>query len=138
MPLWRDSQLPSSALAISGRATMAAEPPLEPRSLFQMPTGGVVKSMDAEVSGLGVLFSDSSKPAIQAALGLGDIAQMEVGAIAIVSNLRRENELAAVRTAGLKVHVPLGTYARGVFSELSAIRVPYRCCRLRRLECQGW
>ena len=97
-----------------GRATMAAEPPLEPRSLFQMPTGGVVKSMDAEVSGLGVLFSDSSKPAIQAALGLGDIAQMEVGAIAIVSNLRRENELAAVRTAGLKVHVPLGTYARGV------------------------
>jgi hypothetical protein len=105
---------PHLSAADRGRATMAAEPPVEPRSLFQMPTGGVVKSMDAEVSGLGVLYGNSSKPAFQAALGLGDIAQMEAGALGIVSNLREENELAAVSTVGLKVHVPLGRYVRGV------------------------
>ena len=98
----------------SDRAVMAAQPPIEPRTLFQMPTGGVVKSMDAEVSGIGVLFGNGSQPVVQAALGLGDIAQMEAGSIGIVSNIGRDEELTAVSSAGLKVHLPLGRFARGV------------------------
>ena len=97
-----------------GRATMAPEPPLEPRTLFQMPTSDVVKSVDAEVSALGVLYGDAAGPALQATLGLGDIAQMEVGSLSIISGLQRDNKLTSVPTAGLKVHLPLGNYARGV------------------------
>ena len=102
------------ATSEGGRAVMGGDPPVMPRSLFQMPTSGVVKSMDAEVSGLGVLYGDASQPALQGAIGLGDIAQMEIGALNIVSSLEVENELTSVPTAGLKVHMPVGRFVRGV------------------------
>ena len=104
----------SQQAAANDRAVMTAQPPIEPRTLFQMPTGGVVKSMDAEVSGIGVLFGDGAKPVLQAALGLGDIAQMEAGTLGIVSNIAKDGELTSVPSAGLKVHLPLGRFARGV------------------------
>ena len=104
--------LPVSAQ--NGRATMAPDPPQEPRSLFQMPTSEVVKSVDAEISANGVMFGDAGAPGLQATLGVGDIAQMEVGSLTIISSLENDNHLTSVNTAGLKVHVPIGRFVRGV------------------------
>ena len=102
------------ATAQDGRAAMPPEPPREPRTLFQMPTSDVVKSVDAEISARGVLFGDAGGPGLQATIGLGDIAQMEVGSLSIISSLETENHLTSVSTAGLKVHLPIGRLVRGV------------------------
>jgi hypothetical protein len=53
-------------------------------------------------------------PLGRAVLGLGDIAQMDIGSMALVSNLDEAGTLAAVPAAGLKVHLPLWKYAHGV------------------------
>ena len=97
------------------RAAEAPEPPVEPSQLFSVPTGQVVESMDLNLSGTGVLFTESgTRPMATATVGLGGIAQMEFGTLALVSDLSKPNQLAAVPAAGLKVYVPLTHYAQGL------------------------
>ena len=97
------------------RAAEAPEPPVEPSQLFSVPTGQVVESMDLNLSGTGVLFTESgTRPMATATVGLGGIAQMELGTLALVSDLSKPNQLAAVPAAGLKVYVPLTHYAQGL------------------------
>ena len=97
------------------RAVAAAPPPVEPSNLFTIPTGQVVSSMDLAVSGSGILFGESAAaPLVGAVLGLGDIAQMDFGSVAMVSSLAKPNQLVGVPAAGLKVYLPLWRYAQGV------------------------
>jgi hypothetical protein len=97
------------------RQAVAADPPVEPSTLFSLPTGRVVRSMDIDLSGTGVMLStEGSRPLYGAVLGLGDIAQLEMGTIAIVSGLTEERELQDVQSAGLKVFVPLNHYVQGL------------------------
>lgn len=111
----------AAAFAVSAQATgferaaVAAPPPVEPSNLFTIPTGQVVPSMDLAISGSGILFGESAAaPLIGAVLGLGDIAQMDLGTVAMVSSLRKPNQLIGVPAAGLKVYLPLWRYAQGV------------------------
>jgi hypothetical protein len=97
------------------RGAVAPDPPVEPTSLFSIPTGRVVRSMDLDVAATGVVLSESgSRPLTGAVLGLGDIAQLEIGTIDIVSGFDSADKLADVHSAGLKVFVPLTGYARGL------------------------
>jgi len=101
--------------AAAQRGAVLAAAPLEPTNLFSIPTGSVVRSMDLDVSGTGVVLSEAgSRPLTSAVLGLGDIAQLEMGTISIVSSLDRPGKLTDVRSAGLKLFLPLSRYARGV------------------------
>jgi hypothetical protein len=98
-----------------GRAAAPAAPPVEPTHLFNMPTGRVVRSMDLEVSGSGVLFGDDGvSPIGNLALGLGDIAEMQLGNMELTSGLAGPDALTSVPAGGLKVVLPLHGYARGV------------------------
>lgn len=97
------------------RQTVALDPPVEPSNLFSIPTGRVVQSMDIDLSGTGVMLSaEGSRPLFGAVLGLGDIAQLEMGTLPVVSGLSGESELQDVKSAGLKVFVPLTRYAQGL------------------------
>jgi hypothetical protein len=97
------------------RGALAPTPPVEPTNLFSIPTGHVVRSLDLDVSGTGVLLSESgSRPLFGAALGIGDIAQLEVGSLGIVSGIDKPDELVDVLSAGLRVQVPLTNYAQGL------------------------
>ena len=99
----------------SERGAVAAAPPIEPTTLFSVPTGRVVRSMDLHVSGTGVVLSEAgSRPLAGAVLGLGNIAQLELGTIGIVSGIDKADELIDVRSAGLRVFVHLSGYVRGV------------------------
>lgn len=101
--------------ASSERGVAAPPPPVEPSSLFSIPTGRVVRSMDIDLSGTGVVLSESgSRPLVGAVLGLGDIAQVEIGTIGIVSSIDKPDQLRDVHSAGLKVFVPLTHYAQGL------------------------
>ncbi len=96
------------------RGAVAPDPPVEPTNLFSIPTGRVVSSMDLDVAVTGVVLSESgSRPLTGAVLGLGDIAQLEMGTIGIVSGFDNADKLTDVHSAGLKVVVPLSGYARG-------------------------
>jgi hypothetical protein len=98
-----------------GRGVAAQAPPVEPSNLFSIPTGRVVRSMDIDLSGTGVVLSENgSRPLIGAVLGLGDIAQLEIGTIGIVSSIDKPGRLADVSSAGLKVFVPMTHYAQGL------------------------
>lgn len=97
------------------RGAVAPDPPVEPSNLFSVPTSRVVRSMDLDLSGTGVVMSQSNtRPQVGAVLGLGDIAQLEIGTISIVSGIRKANALTDVHSAGLKVYLPLAGYARGI------------------------
>ena len=99
----------------AGRAAAPAAPPVEPSHLFAMPTGQVVRSMDLEVSGSGVLFGDDGfSPIGGLALGLGDIAEMQLGTMELTSGLGGGDRLQSVAAGGLKVVLPLSGYARGL------------------------
>lgn len=101
--------------ASSGRGVAAPEAPVEPSNLFSIPTGRVVPSMDIDISGTGVMLSETgSSPLLGIALGLGDIAQLELGTVGIVSSIEKEGRLRDAHSAGLKVQVPLSGYARGI------------------------
>ena len=97
------------------RGAVAPDPPVEPTNLFSIPTGSVVRSMDLDVAATGVVLSESgSRPLTGAVLGLGDIAQLEIGTIGIVSGFDNADRLTDVHSAGLKVFLPLSGYARGL------------------------
>lgn len=97
------------------RGAVVADPPVEPSNLFSIPTARVVRSMDVDLSGTGVVLSQSgSRPLVGAVLGLGDIAQLEMGTIGIVSGIDKADALTDVHSAGLKVYLPLSGYARGI------------------------
>jgi hypothetical protein len=99
----------------SARGQLAPAPPVEPSSLFTIPTGRVAKSLDLEVSGSGILFGEESASRLgSAVLGLGDIAQMELGTLGIVSSLESPNQLKSVAAGGLKVYLPLWKYGQGI------------------------
>lgn len=105
----------AATAADPGRGVMAPDPPIEPSSLFTIPTGQVVRSMDLAVAASGVLFGENgSSPQGSVSLGLGDIAQFDMGTMAVASNLDGAGGLVSVPTAGLKVCVPLWKYAHGV------------------------
>lgn len=97
------------------RGAVRPDPPVEPTNLFTLPTARVVRSMDLDVAATGVVLSESgSQPLVGAVLGLGDIAQLEMGTIGIISGIDNAGELKDVHSAGLKVFVPLTRYARGI------------------------
>jgi len=97
------------------RGVVAAPPPIEPSYLFTMPTGKVVRSMDMDVSASGVLFGQQTVSGLgRAALGLGDIAEMEIGTMDLSSDLKVDNSLINLTAGGLKVYLPLWQYAHGI------------------------
>lgn len=97
------------------RGVVSAPPPVEPSYLFTMPTGQVVRSMDMDISASGVLFGEQTVSGLgRAALGLGDIAEMEIGTMDLSSNLHSNNSLMNLTAGGLKVYLPLWQYAHGI------------------------
>lgn len=97
------------------RGVMTSAPPIEPSYLFTIPTGKVIRSMDLDVSASGVLFGErGSTPLGRVVLGLGDIAQMDYGSMAMVSGLDVPGDLVGVPAVGLKVYLPLWKYAHGL------------------------
>lgn len=98
-----------------GRGMVASAPPIEPSSLFAIPTGRVVRSLDLAISASGIIFGEESTSGLaDIALGLGDIAEMELGTISMSSSLKGPNQLVSVPGGGLKVYLPLWKYVHGV------------------------
>ena len=98
-----------------GRGAVATALPIEPSTLFAMPTGHVVRSMDLDVSASSVLFGQkSTSPLGRVVLGLGDIAEMQIGTLDLTSDLTRQNSLVNVPAGGLKVYLLLWNYAHGI------------------------
>ncbi|MBT4500754.1 MAG: hypothetical protein HOC74_23685 [Gemmatimonadetes bacterium] len=98
-----------------GRGMVASTPPIEPSSLFAIPTGRVVRSLDLAVSASGILFGEESSSGLaDVVLGLGDIAEMEMGTISMSSSLKGPSQLVSVPGGGLKVYLPLWKYVHGV------------------------
>lgn len=107
--------LTTTAADAQGRGMAAPEPPVEPSTLFSLPSGSIVRSMDLDVHGSGVLFSGAgSRPLGGLTLGLGDIAQMEVTTMSITSDIEEINQLVGTPAAGLKVSLRLTNYAQGI------------------------
>ena len=76
------------------RGAVTPDPPVEPTNLFSLPTARVVRSMDLDVAATGVVLSEAgAQPLVGAVLGLGDIAQLEIGTIGIVSGIDNAGEL---------------------------------------------
>lgn len=96
------------------RAAVATPPPIEPSQLFTIPTGQVVRSMDIDASAASVLFGEKTVVPVRAALGLGDIAEMQIGTLELTSDLASPNRLVSVPAGGLKVYLPLWRYAHGI------------------------
>ena len=99
----------------TGREMVAPAPPIEPSNLFTIPTGRVARSLDLEISGSGILFGENAASSLgNAVLGLGDIAEMEIGTLGIVSSLEQPNRMTSVPAGGLKVFLPMWKYWHGV------------------------
>jgi hypothetical protein len=97
------------------REAMPAPPPIEPSSLFTIPTSRVVRSMDLDLSGSGIFFGGKVPlPPARAVLGLGDIAEIEVGTLEILSSLNGTSRLKSVPSGGLKVGIQLRKYGQGL------------------------
>lgn len=95
------------------RAVVAAAPPIEPPYLFTIPTTSLVKSLDLDVSGAGIFLEDKS--ALGGAIwGVGDIAQVELSMLNMVSSLKKPNHLSSVPAGGLKVALPVWKYCHGI------------------------
>ena len=96
---------------------MEAEPlPIEPSNLFSIPAGRVVRSMDLDLYGAGIFLGDKgSKPlGTGAVLGLGDIAEVEVGTMGLIDSFEGESSLKSVTSGGLKVYIPMWKYWHGL------------------------
>jgi len=100
----------------SGREIMGAPPPVEPSYLFTIPAGRVVRSLDLDVAASGVFLGEGGgKPVgTSAALGLGDIAEVEVGAMELASSLGGDARTHSVPAGGLRVYLPGWKYWHGI------------------------
>ena len=100
----------------TGRS-MEPEPlPIEPSNLFTVPAGQVVRSMDLEIYGAGIFLGDEGSKMLGsgAALGLGDIAQVEIGTMGLIDSFEGKNSLKSVSSGGFKVYIPMWKYWHGV------------------------
>jgi hypothetical protein len=106
---------PAVHAAEGERGMVTAAPPIEPSSLFSIPTGQVTRSLDLAVSASGIFLAEEGGAGLgSVALGLGDIAEVEMSTITIVSSLKTPNHLESVPGGGLKVYLPLWRYVHGV------------------------
>ena len=99
----------------AGREVMATPPPIEPSRLSIVPTASVTRSLDLDLSGVGV-FMGTGKTLSRASalLGIGDIAEVELSTVAMVSSLQSPNRLNSVPGGGLKVAFPVWRYWKGM------------------------
>ena len=98
-----------------GRAMMGPPPPIESSYLTVVPTAHVTKSLDLDLSGVGVFLGEEtslSRGAIR--LGVGDIAEVEVSTMSMLSSLEKEDKLSNIPGGGLKVAFPVWRNIRGV------------------------
>lgn len=100
----------------NGREIMAAPPPIEPSYLFTIPAGRVVRSLDLDVAASGIFLGEGGgKPVgTSATLGLGDIAEVEIGAMETVSSLGPAPRAHSVPAGGLRVYLPGWKYWQGI------------------------
>jgi hypothetical protein len=100
----------------SGREIMGAPPPVEPSYLFTIPAGRVVRSLDLDVAASGVFLGEGGgKPVgTSAVLGLGDIAEVEIGAMELASSLGQTKRTHSVPAGGLRVYLPGWKYWHGL------------------------
>ncbi len=98
------------------RETIAAPPPIEPSYLFTIPAGRVVRSLDLDVAASGIFLGEGGgKPVgTSATLGLGDIAEVEIGAMEMVSSLGGAKRTHSVPAGGLRVYLPGWKYWHGL------------------------
>ncbi len=97
--------------------SMEPEPlPIEPSHLFTVPAGQVVRSMDLDIYGAGIFLGDTGSKTLGtgAALGLGDIAQVEIGTMGLIDSFAGESGLKSVPSGGLKVYIPMWKYWHGL------------------------
>jgi hypothetical protein len=79
----------------------------EPPRLFNVPVANTLKSFNLNASGAGTFGTDQFSFLGTGYLGLGHIAQVEVGAVRILRRLNEaETELIGVPAAGIKIFLP--------------------------------
>ena len=99
----------------AGREVMDVPAPVEPSSLSIIPTARVTRSLDLDISGAGVfLGSNTSMSRGSVKMGVGDIAEIEMSTMAMLSSLKRPNHLSNVPGGGLKVAFPVWQYWKGM------------------------
>jgi len=82
---------------------------LEPSRLFNVPIADTVKAYDIGTTGGAAFGTKEFNFMAEAALGLGGIAQFEVGTISILSRVEgEESELQNLPIAGIKFYLPAG------------------------------
>ncbi len=98
------------------REIMSVPPPIEPSYLFTIPAGRVVRSLDLDVAASGIFLGEGGgKPVgTSAILGLGDIAEVEIGAMEMVSSLGGSKRVHSVPAGGLRVYVSGWKYWHGI------------------------
>lgn len=98
------------------REIMGVPPPVEPSYLFTIPAGRVVRSLDLDVAASGIFLGEGGgKPVgTSAILGLGDIAEVEIGAMEIASSLGQSKQTHSVPAGGLRVYLPGWKYWHGI------------------------
>ncbi len=99
----------------AGREVMGALPPIEPSSLSIVPTASVTRSLDVDISGVGV-FPGTGKTLSRGAvlLGIGNIAEVELSKVAMVSSLASPNQMSSAPGGGLKVAFPMWRHWKGM------------------------
>ena len=96
------------------REMVGPRPPIELSSLSIVPTANVTGSLDLDLSGVWVFMGKGKKLSRGAALlGMGDIAEVELSTVAMVSSLQNPNLLRSVPGGGLKVALPGWKYWKG-------------------------
>lgn len=100
----------------SEREIMGIPPPIEPSYLFTIPAGRVVRSLDLDVAASGIFLGEGGgKPVgTSATLGLGDIAEVEIGTMEMVSSLGRTKRTHSVPAGGLRVYLSGWKYWHGL------------------------
>lgn len=79
----------------------------EPPRLFDVPVAYTLESFDINISGAGTFGTDQFSFLGTGYLGLGHIAQLEVGAVRILRKLNdSETELTRIPAAGVKIYIP--------------------------------
>jgi len=98
------------------RGMAPAPPPIEPSNLFSIPAGRVTRSLDLDITASGLFLGEGSSlpTGTSAVLGLGDIAEVELGSMGLGTSFRGKGELQTVPTGGLKVYLPMWKYWHGV------------------------
>jgi hypothetical protein len=105
----------STSAQTNGRATMASPPPIEPSNLSIVPTASVTRSLDLDLTAAGVFLGEKkNRPRGSAVLGIGDIAEVELSTIPMVSSLKSLNHLSGTPGGSLKIAFPVYRYWQGL------------------------